>query len=81
VTIRAAAPEDGERCELIFAAAYEHLALDRLRLAWGDASGIRLDSGRWQATRRDGRGEVTGDGPEDLRAAIIADYISDLAAG
>jgi hypothetical protein len=45
-----------------------------LRWHWGGAYVISGTIGRWRAERRDNRRVLTAEGPEMLRALIIADY-------
>jgi hypothetical protein len=50
-------------------------ALEELRHHWGEAYDIQQTGGvTWLAARRDGRGAVHANSPEDLEAAITADY-------
>jgi hypothetical protein len=50
-------------------------ALDALRLDWGDAYVIDIDStGRWWALRRDGLPAPSGEGQDQLLAAMAHDY-------
>jgi hypothetical protein len=51
-------------------------ALEALRWNWGEAYLIGWDVVRdWWANRRDGLGgDITAAGPDELRAAILADY-------
>jgi hypothetical protein len=51
-------------------------ALEALRWNWGEAYRIGWDVARdWWANRRDGLGgDITAADPDELRAAILADY-------
>lgn len=50
-------------------------ALDALRLDWGDAYVIDVDSaGRWWALRRDGLPAPSGEGQDQLLTAMAEDY-------
>jgi len=52
----------------------EDRALEALRLAWGDAYDIGVESGTWTAASRDAEGRtLTGDTPDALNAGIRAD--------
>jgi hypothetical protein len=53
-------------------------ALADLRWGWGDAYRIGWDARRgWWANRRDGKGDdITAADPDELWAAIYADYTS-----
>jgi hypothetical protein len=54
----------------------EDAALDALRWNWGDAYDIGCDDGVWWYRRRDGLGGThTALAPDELRAAIIVDYV------
>ena len=57
-----------------WAAEQFRLVLEALRWNWGEAYEIGVCAGLWTAVRRDGRGTLQEDGPETLRAAILADY-------
>ncbi len=49
-------------------------ALDALRLHWGDAYVIDVDStGRWWALRRDGLAAPSGEGQDQLLAMMAED--------
>jgi hypothetical protein len=50
-------------------------ALDALRLNWGDAYVIDVDSaGRWWALRRDGLPAPSGEGEDQLLNAMAEDH-------
>jgi hypothetical protein len=50
-------------------------ALDALRWSWAEAYDVGIDAtGRWLALRRDGLGAAEGNGPDELRRAILEDF-------
>jgi hypothetical protein len=53
----------------------EERALDALRLEWGDAYDVGFEAGAWLALSRDhGRRVLTGQTPDELAAALRADW-------
>ena len=53
----------------------EDRALEALRLAWGDAYDVGFERGTWVAASRGGGGRTfTGQTPDELNAAIRADW-------